>query len=50
MGDNIRNQRSVFDRTKQQLRQQLIDFDSLDQENKLQRSTSTIFIYKMFLA
>jgi V-type H+-transporting ATPase subunit a len=49
MSENIRNQRSVYDSTKQQLRQQLIDFDSVSQDG-IQKSSSTIFIYKMFLA
>jgi len=45
----------VYDRTKQQLRQQLIDFDTISgnaasQSEHEKMSSSTIFIYKMFLA
>lgn len=50
MADSIKNQRTVFDRTRQQLRQQLIDFDNINDEQGGQKSSSTIFIYKMFLA
>jgi len=50
MADSIKNQRNVFDRTRQQLRQQLMDFDNIQEDSGLQKSSSTIFIYKMFLA
>lgn len=50
MADSIKNQRTVFDRTKQQLRNQLIEFDNITEEGDLEKSSSTIFIYKMFLA
>jgi V-type H+-transporting ATPase subunit a len=50
MSDSIKNQRNVFDRTRQQLRQQLIEFDNINEDGGVQKSSSTIFIYKMFLA
>lgn len=50
MADSIKNQRNVFDRTRQQLRQQLIEFDNIAEDAGQQKASSTIFIYKMFLA
>ena len=50
MADSIKNQRNVYDRTRQQLRQQLIEFDNIQDDAGIQKSSSTIFIYKMFLA
>jgi hypothetical protein len=52
---NIRNQRGVYNSTRQQLRQQLQEFDNIrgnsNAQNKNDRaSSSTIYIYKMFLA
>jgi hypothetical protein len=52
---SIQNQRMVNDRTKQQLRQQLMDFDNISgnaasQSEHDRASSSTIYIYKMFLA
>lgn len=53
MSKSIVNQRSVFDRTRSQLRKQLLEFDTISAEGSTNSNTSgssTIFIYKMFLA
>jgi vacuolar-type H+-ATPase subunit I/STV1 len=47
MQSSIQNQKTVFERTKHQLRQQLIEFDRISEG---QTTSSTIFIYKMFLS
>ena len=54
MNASIENQRSVYDRTRNELRKQLMDFDNIKGDAKSQdmanRPSSTIYIYKMFLA
>ena len=48
---SIADARGVFDRTKQSLRDQLIQFDKIEGDGDEERKTSsTIYIYKMFLA
>ena len=48
---SINDAKGVFDRTKQSLRDQLIQFDKIEGDGDDERKTSsTIYIYKMFLA
>jgi hypothetical protein len=45
--------RNVYERTKQSVREQLIQFDRIEgdiNESQIGKASSTIFIYKMFLA
>jgi len=53
MAQSVTNQRSVLDRTRHELRKQLMEFDNIkgdaDSSNGNEGS-STIFIYKMFLS
>ena len=46
---SINDARNVFEKTKQSLRDQLIQFDTIEGDGN-ERSSSTIFIYKMFIA
>ena len=53
LADSIKNARSVFERTRYELREQLIDFDSIDGgKNDFEdaRRSSRIYIFKMFIA
>ena len=55
MKQTIENQRLVYENTKMQLRQQLIDFDRIEgnlqaQQVEGRKPSSTIYVYKMFLA
>jgi vacuolar-type H+-ATPase subunit I/STV1 len=48
---SIADAKGVYERTKQSLRDQLIQFDKIDGDgDDERRSSSTIYIYKMFLA
>lgn len=52
MAQSVTNQRSVLDRTRHELRKQLMEFDHIKGETESSGSdgSSTIFIYRMFLA
>lgn len=53
MGQSVTNQRSVLDRTRHELRKQLIEFDNINgnvDSSGQHDGSSTIYIYKMFLA
>jgi len=48
---SISDARNIYERTKQSLRDQLVQFDNIEGEAEDERKTSsTIYIYKMFLA
>jgi len=47
----IVNQKSIFERTQSEIRKQLMDFDTIKgSSDGIERPSSTIYIYKMFLA
>jgi len=54
MAQSVTNQRSVLDRTRHELRKQLMEFDNIkgdvDSSSGQNEGSSTIFIYKMFLS
>mmetsp|Transcript_13732 Transcript_13732/g.23419 ORF Transcript_13732/g.23419 Transcript_13732/m.23419 type:complete len:236 (+) Transcript_13732:376-1083(+) len=53
IGGSIQDARNVFERTKQSLREQLIQFDRIEgdpADGEGGKASSTIYIYKMFLA
>lgn len=53
LSESISNARSVFERTRYELREQLIGFDSIDGQNDFDgdaRRSSRIYIFKMFIA
>lgn len=48
--ESMKNAKDVYDKTKNQVRNQLLEFDSIKGEEDEDKRYSTIFIYKMFLA